>query len=267
MTVRSPAWLLLVAVRVCTQISGRCTCGRSGASNRRGAICRRLVGRLLIGRLRVRRRRLRMLTSLACRGRVSGSVVVIGVHSACPRSSLGIASGVLRLVVAVVGHDRVALLDEVVVALRSQRLAFVLLECRETDLLLARHLASFPVRLRLNGLQTHLLGIAAIRCGATHLPIGPTGPPADAAAAETVEAPGKEEEDPRGESKPDGDAELRLAAIDRIDARLGEEEEDEIEDEGDHGDSGRKAGNTCAAVGHGHLTDMGKEAEDGGDGC
>ena len=99
-------------------------------------------------------------------------------------------------------------------------------------------MASLPIRLSLDRLQTHLLGIIAVGSRATHLPVEAAGPPTDATPAETVEASRKEEENPRGDGEPNSRTKFRLSTIDSVDALLGEEEENEVEDEGDHGDGG-----------------------------
>ena len=214
-------------------------------------------------------------------GRCGGRVVVVRIHGAVARRGLSVPARILRLLIAVVAsgtrahtaaigwslsvvrHNLVTILHIMFVHLRCQRLTFILLECRKANLVLACDLASLPVRLCLDSIETHLFRIRIVWGRATCFSVRTTRAPSDAAPTEAVEATGKEEQNPGCKSEPKGHAYLGLPAVHCVDAAPGEEEEDEIEDESDEGDRGGEAGYAGAAVRHRHLADVCEQAKDG----
>src|ERR1700759_2753785 len=91
---------------------------------------------------------------------------------------------------------------------------------------------------------------------------GITGAAVDATAADAIETSREEQEEPRCKGDPHGIADLGEAALHRIDARLGNEEECKIKDECSQGYSRTKSRDACAQTGHGKFTYMGKETEE-----
>ena len=166
----------------------------------------------------------------------------------------------LDLLVRSVRQDLIAIFDILLrVDLRERLSLIILLESGKANFLAL--LSCLSIGFSLHSIEAHLFCVTLIntRC----FLVGSTRSSRDAASSKAKEASCEEETQPSGEREPDRYAHASRSSFHGVNARLGDEEEGEVEDECNEGDRCAEARYACAEAYHGELSDMGEKPKNG----